>query len=50
MNEIINFKQIMTEFNIEINRESGYSQSRFTNQIQTEYLLQLRIQPTTWSS
>jgi hypothetical protein len=40
----------MTEFNIEINRESGYNQSRFTNQIQTKYPLQLRIQLITWSS
>jgi hypothetical protein len=40
LNEIINFKRIMTKFNIEINRESGHNQSRFTNQIQTEYPLQ----------
>jgi hypothetical protein len=40
----------MTEFNIETNRESRYSQSRSTNQIQTEYPLQLRIQLITWSS
>jgi hypothetical protein len=33
---------------IEINRESGYSQSRSMNQIQTEYPLPLRIQPITW--
>jgi hypothetical protein len=40
----------MTEFNIETNRESGYNQSHFTNQIQTEYPSQIRIQLITWSS
>jgi hypothetical protein len=30
----------MTEFNIKINRESGYNQSRSINQNQTEHPLQ----------
>jgi hypothetical protein len=33
---------------IEINRESGYSQSRSMKQIQIEYPLPLRIQLITW--
>jgi hypothetical protein len=34
----------MTKINIEANRESGYNQSHFTNQIQIECASPLRIQ------